>query len=222
MGAKRFFKPFVGENYSVGLSGKKVLVVGDSFYCNNHDCKYFSECTDMVKKDSSKFDTVCPYYKPRNLSDAPVGELGEQYGAYKTFGEFMSEYAEGTDSLTVWNNVAFTNYVQFFVPSATAHSKEAVSERDFEAFKETVMELRPDIVFVWGVIAGEAIRKNRKEVYDYDKPEFHAKEGYVCHLRLDGLDKDIVIINTYHPSAWAYWSRSLPLLKKYTDEVLSE
>ena len=95
-----------------------------------------------------------------------------------------------------------------------------MSSRDFEAFKETVLELKPDIVFVWGTIAGDAIRRGREEVYDYDTPEFHAKEGYICHLRLDGLNKEVVIINSYHPSAWAYWDQSLPLLKKYTDEIV--
>ncbi len=220
METKRFFKPYVGKNYSAGLSGKKVLVVGDSFYCaHSEDCKYFQECTDIVKKDSRKFDTICPHYG-RNLSDAPAGELEQMYGVYEKFGEFLSGYVEGTDSSSVWQYVAFTNYVQFFVPSATSHSKVAVSERDFEAFKETVLELKPDIVFVWGTIAGDAIRRGREEVYDYDTPEFHAKEGYICHLRLDGLNKEVVIINSYHPSAWAYWDQSLPLLKKYTDEIV--
>lgn len=222
METKRFFNPFIGENYEAGLSGKRVLVIGDSFYCaHSKDCKYFQECTDIVKKDSRRFDAMCPHYG-RNLSDAPAGELGEMYKAYKNFGEFLSEYVEGSNNITVWDYVAFTNYVQFFVPSATAHSRSAVSERDFEAFKETIMELKPDIVFVWGTIAGEAIRRGRAEVYDYDTPEFHAKEGYICHLRLDGLDKDVVIINTYHPcNMYGRWSSNLPQLKKYTDEEIN-
>lgn len=223
MGIKRFFKPFVGAKYETGLFGKKVLVIGDSFYCSHREyCKYFQDCTDMDKKDSSKYDTMCPYYEPQklHLSDAPSGELAEMYGVYEKFGDFLHLYVDGSNNVTVWDYVAFTNYVQFFVPSATAHSRSAVSERDFEAFKETVMELQPDVIFVWGTIAGEAIRRNRQEVYDYDKPEFHEKEGYICHLRLDDLNREVVIINTYHPSAWAYWSQALPSLKKYADEVL--
>ena len=176
-----------------------------------------------IARIASIFRNVPIWYSPRGLklSDAPSGELEEMYRAYKNFGEFLSEYAEGTDCTTVWQNIAFTNYVQFFVPSATSHSRDAVSERDFEAFKETLLELKPDIVFVWGTIAGEAIRRGRKEVYDYDTPEFHAKEGYVCHLRLDGLDKDVVIINTYHPcNMYGRWCGNLPQLKNYTDEVI--
>ena len=226
MGTNRFFKPFIGENYETGLSGKKVFVIGDSFYCaHREDCKYSQECTDMVKKDSSRFDGKCPdaeySVNGKKLSDASAVELGQMYPSYRRFGEFLSGYVAETDSVSVWDYVAFTNYVQFFVPSATSHSRDAVSERDFEAFKETVMELKPDVVFVWGTIAGEAIRRGRKEVYDYDTPEFHAKEGYICHLRLDGLDKDVVIINTYHPcNMYGQWSSSLPQLKKYTDEVI--
>lgn len=29
---KRFFKPFVGDRYQEGINGKKILVVGASFY----------------------------------------------------------------------------------------------------------------------------------------------------------------------------------------------
>lgn len=224
MTTKRFFNPFIGRYYQVGIAGKKILVIGNSFYCSHReDCKHFQECTDMSKKDSSRFDDRCPDYSPRkmSLSDAPSYELDEMYRAYRNFGEFLSGYVDGMDSRTVWQYVSFTNYVQFFVPSAISDSRAAISERDFEAFKETVMELQPDIIFVWGTIAGDAIRQGRKEVYDYDTPEFHAKDGYVCHLKLDGIDKDIAIINTYHPcNMYGQWNSGLPSLKKYTEEEL--
>ena len=34
----RFFIPFVGANYSKGIHGKRVLVVGASFYCDQQAC----------------------------------------------------------------------------------------------------------------------------------------------------------------------------------------
>lgn len=231
MAANRFFKPFLGRHYHEGISGKKVLVIGNSFYCSHQqDCRYFKECTDITRKDSSRFDDICMAlgYEKERLSNTPYVELSHWYRdneakgymSYRNFGEFLSGYVEGTDSSSVWQYVAFTNYVQFFVPSAIS-GMEAISKRDFEAFKETVLEIEPDIVFVWGSIAGKAIRCGHEEVYDYDKPEFHEKDGYVCHMKLSGLDKDIVIMNTCHPcNMYGWWTSGLTALKKYADEEI--
>lgn len=48
---KYFFEPFVGENYLEGIRGKKILVVGASFYCNESSrCQFFKDCTDVTKR----------------------------------------------------------------------------------------------------------------------------------------------------------------------------
>ena len=59
----RFFSPFIGSRYRNGVCGKRILVLGASFYCNhtpdsNKPCPFFEECTDPMKKDSSKFDNI--------------------------------------------------------------------------------------------------------------------------------------------------------------------
>ena len=51
METKRFFKPFIGDGYSSGINGQKVLVIGASFYCANPDCKFYNQ---MYKRRSPK------------------------------------------------------------------------------------------------------------------------------------------------------------------------
>ena len=53
MDKSSFFKPYRGEKYETGINGKKILVVGASFYCTDKSCKFFTKCTDVIKKDSS-------------------------------------------------------------------------------------------------------------------------------------------------------------------------
>lgn len=43
---KNFFKPYVGPLYGKGIKGKKILVLGASFYCDKTDCEFFHKCTD--------------------------------------------------------------------------------------------------------------------------------------------------------------------------------
>lgn len=69
--AARFFNPYVGSNYKAGVNGKRVLIVGASFYCTgkywNEDvecaCGHFDKCTAVERKDSSRFDRRCPFYE---------------------------------------------------------------------------------------------------------------------------------------------------------------
>lgn len=55
----RFFKPFEGKKYKEGINGKKILVLGASFYCNwdgndgRNKCEFFDECTNPMKRDST-------------------------------------------------------------------------------------------------------------------------------------------------------------------------
>lgn len=52
----KFFYPFIGKDYNQGINGKRVLILGASFYCPKVDCKYYKDCTDTKTKDSSKYD----------------------------------------------------------------------------------------------------------------------------------------------------------------------
>lgn len=47
--SNRFFNPFIGENYNLGINGKRVLVVGASFYCTSVNC-FFLAIVQMRKQ----------------------------------------------------------------------------------------------------------------------------------------------------------------------------
>ena len=88
----RFFKPFIGREYEKGIGNKRILVLGASFYCSHSPesdapCRFFAECTSPVKKDSSKFDNVCPFYAESGLrlSEEPSNAIAERYRAYQNF-----------------------------------------------------------------------------------------------------------------------------------------
>ena len=45
-----FFKPWVGKNYQKrGFNGKKILVIGESFYCSEEDA--VATLTDKIVND---------------------------------------------------------------------------------------------------------------------------------------------------------------------------
>ena len=36
----KFFYPFIGKDYNQGINGKKILILGASFYCPNLNISY--------------------------------------------------------------------------------------------------------------------------------------------------------------------------------------
>lgn len=173
---KYFFEPFVGENYLEGIRGKKILVVGASFYCNESSrCQFFKDCTDVIKKDSSAYDTRCEFNGGYPLRQEPEFNIGNHYRAYEVFGSFMQKISGDTCYADVWNRMAFTNYVQFFLPANDGRSRPTyytdTSDRDFDAFIEIVKDLSPDIVIVWGCAIASAVKEDNKYLVDNGKKE---------------------------------------------------
>ena len=112
--------------------------------------------------------------------------------------------------------MAFTDYLQFFSPAITTY-KDYLSKRDFDAFIETVIELKPDIVVAWGVVIVEEIREKNNYVFDLDK--LAESEYYISHMRIPDIGHDIALLNCYHPSSRC-WYQDMEKLIKYMRKVL--
>ena len=224
--AKTFFKPFKGKRYEQGIQGKKVLVLGASFYCNHPDhCKYFASCTDTVSKDSSAFDAVCPYYVEDGLMlhDTPADNIAEEYKAYKNFADYLMKLVPCDNYEEAWDAVAFTNYVQFFLPAEEGQSRVTtpsdLSDRDFKAFLEVTKELRPDIVIIWGSVINSVLKEDNPYVVDAD--ELEKNNWYICHMVHPETQDRICLVNPYHPSSSAWWS-GLDEFDKYMHMAIAE
>lgn len=215
--SNRFFVPFKGKHYETGINGKKVLVVGASFYCNKHDCSYFCDCTSPSKKDSGIYNKICPVYAKQGaeLRFEPTYAIDENYQAYQRFEKLMHEVVN-SDVESIWEHLAFTNYVQFFVPTKNTY-KDYLSDRDFEAFIETLIELKPDVVISWGMVTIDDVRTNNK--YVIDKEKLPDSEWYICHLKVPGINHSITLFCCFHPSS-KDWYEDFDKCAEYLRQVI--
>ena len=210
MSKHHFFEPYVGNHYKEGIHGKKILVLGASFYCNCVKCPFFASCTSVILKDSSEFDSKCPEYKSagKQLHLEPGYCVEDAPATYQRFAAYMGKHLGTEDYDTVWEHLAFTNYVQFFLPATNGSFRETMwsdlSERDFAAFTEVVQQLQPDIVVVWGNVINSALKE--RNPYLVDLKELQETEYYVCHLDVPGVNHPVAVINPYHPSSGAWYS----------------
>lgn len=220
-----FFHPFVGEKYQdgTGINGKKVLVVGDSFYCDGEGCDYYDKCTNTQERHSKDYDNSCPErIKHRNENgkivslhnepDIAIREY-ESY-AYQNFKSFLKLFVqEDEDS---WSYVAFTNYIQFFLPNQRT-SGAYITNKDYDAFIEVVETLEPDIVVTWGNAVADAIRNK----YGCNKIEEELKKNqyYIAHLETS--KHKFTMVYLYHPSS-RIWASDIYNSYKYFKKALEE
>jgi len=225
MNKQRFFEPFVGDKYQEGINGKKILVVGASFYCNHTKCQFFLKCTNTENKDSSQFDDKCPEYVKtgKQLHREPTYCINDAPRTYKTFAAYISTLIGDESYEQAWSYLAFTNYVQFFLPCKGKSFRDTrmtdLSERDFHAFNETLVELQPDIVIIWGCVFNSRLREENE--YIVDKSELGQSEWYVCHINVPGCHHDVTLINPYHPSSSA-WHSKIDTFDKYLSMELTK
>lgn len=224
--SKRFFKPYEGERYEEGINGKKILVLGASFYCGETRRSCYKECTNSDKKDSRAFDTSCPVYEKIHnedseyvLSNEPkIAIKIDQYDAtsYQNFETFLRSVLLKEDP---WEYVAFTNYVQFMLPSWKTDAW-LISDRDFNAFEEVVKELKPNVIITWGNDIKEHINNKIKVKQPTIEKELIENKHYLFHANIGG--RDVTMVNLYHPSALSYWCKDLRNSYKYVKMALDE
>jgi hypothetical protein len=216
MGA-RFFNPWVGDDYWDGMGGNEycVLVLGASAYCSSRNCPHFDECTSEDNQDSSAFNDQCPHAE---IDSDGQATLLEDYPSYcyshtvDLFAENMEkQFGDMLDGGSIWDHVAFTEYVQYFIDQ-TYTEPNHLSDRDFDAFLETLDELHPDVVIVWGKLVADTLRNCQYTVdADDDQPWDFAWEYEDMFIRF---------ICCTHPSSRRYFSQNFPYFAQQFEDTV--
>ena len=192
------FEPWKGRDYKTGgVFGKKILAIGESFYCSDEDIKKLPEGTSLTDK------VVKDYLAIRN------GEFRDNNGRWtNTYLKFerslKGKKTTPEDSQEIWNSIAFYNYLQ--VPMSGA--RESGTPEDYKesenAFFEVIEELQPELIILWGIrlfykLPEEGWNEGDSLIIDDDD----VKNGYY-QLK---SGKKARCIAVYYPSVGYSWDR---------------
>lgn len=183
------------------------------------------KCTSNKFKDSSSFNKTCPYYNDKeirvHLKDIVTSEINDYlegctFQTYDNFTDFMVGYTS-LNKEDLWGRIAFTNYAQYFLPSSITPPQD--DTRYFEVFLETLKELKPDIIIVWGTrITDHFKRKYIKRIVD--KLEMR-ENSYLYDMSYN--HRDYILVNPYHPcNYYKEWSKNLDGFKQALDIAFEE
>lgn len=195
---KLVFKPWIGKQYSKGISGKRVMVLGESHYCERAEDAVPSMTSDIIM---DLFDNDSEHEPYKNT--------------YTKFERaLMGREVAFDEKEKVWNSVAFYNYVQHPIDKA----RKAPTAEEFASseklFFEILEELKPDCAIVWG-----------KRLYS-NLPNKGAQQSDIVLANGDMIEtwgyklsngKIVKFLPIYHPSAgfaWDYWHEAIDLLIK--------
>ena len=222
MQAKHFFEPFVGDNYSEGIYGKRVLVLGASFYCNQdgvsvdketgevkEKCPFYDDCA--INQNTEKYDGKCPYNHNSPLRKLPQTELDENGAeSYKRFWLLLYHYFQQPELSfdDIWGKMAFTNYVQHEIGGRWNTLASDCRAEYLEMFEDTLLTMKeqPDVVIVCGCIVDKPLKA---KTYSDRFPDFENTFTDKDHYRFKWKNfngKDIEFLCFFHPSSSDFYS----------------
>ena len=182
MNEKVKFLPWVGSEYTRGINGKKVMVLGESHYCA-HESEAVPELTRIIIRDL--FDDKSEHEGYKNT--------------YTKFGRALAgKQLYDKDKEAVWNSVVFYNYVQ--VPLSEARKEPKV--QDFTnseiAFFDVLEQYHPDCLIVWGKRLYNNLPRRGYQTDDLIMPDGSKIETWTYEL---ANGHRVYLLPITHPSA---------------------
>ena len=194
-----FFQPFVGNNYGKGLFGKRIMVLGESHYCDKGciDCGKFSKHRDCMNFTNN----VMHDYLDKDKTHE------KWMNTFKKFERSLVGYeTDVEDSERIWNSVLFYNYLQVAMggprEAGTAEQYQRAEAALFEIFKK----YQPDYVIVWG----KRLHANMPSIGLQDRPDIIVDGNHIVNGIYTPYNIKVIVVN--HPSvgySWDYWHRAI-------------
>ena len=184
-----FFKPWVGTSYfKGGYSGKKLLILGESHYCQIE--QVCDDCGIIGRPGCTEFtiNTVGKYLDYKRTGS------GHEYwmNTFTKFGNVLENQTLDSEATTeLWHSMALYNYVQIAVADKRMAPPGANFAASSEAFIQLLAELKPDLVISWGMRLWNNLPTTGKQLVLEDT-------NYYVYTAANGMS--VPVIATFHPS----------------------
>ncbi|MDY4610065.1 MAG: hypothetical protein SPD11_05560 [Sphaerochaetaceae bacterium] len=205
------FEPWKGENYKTGgIFGKKILVIGNSHYCDAKMLEKYPACRKAGR--CLKNCEGCANYTKDAICDHLEGCGHPIYGKI----EAMLYRCSGTDKpyKDVWNSIAYYNYIQQSLVSGSSHAAKDLYDESEQAFWQVLEDLRPSYIIALGKSAMWTYMSGAS--WTLESPIEYEREKVNCGIYTLSDGTPIHAIWVLHPSAFgkyhfcpSYWNHVL-------------
>lgn len=194
------FLPFIGENYgkkgSFFSNNTRLLILGDSFYCQNKICQSLHCNKELVLKNK------CHDFYIKEIIDWHIKSEKKWIKPLITCEKAFFNREPSDDERDIfWNSCCFYNY--FTEPLDNPSSKLEFKDphtfnRSLEAFKEVLNYLHPEAIICWGKRTYDELPKYGHQESSITKDNITALVWYYPYNDVNGGVK--VLCHSPHPS----------------------
>ena len=152
------FSPYKGDYYEKGIYGKKVLVLGHTYPCNEFGTK--KGCIEIPNAENSYcrgcgFTQQCSDATKNTVKEYMANEWKGQVGGRRkaTHTKFLKSLLPDVYHLDGYRYVAFYNFVQVAVNAnggLIGLADEKYYELSVEPFLKVLDQYQPDCIIIWG------------------------------------------------------------------------
>ena len=202
------FLPVVGEKYALQgkrTLGRRVMVVGASHYCEHFEhvvgcnalCAHFGKYYFAYKGGELFFGKRCERFSHVVLERyrKQIGEPDERRW-FRTFSRFYNAFFPAPVShetrIALMDSMISTEYVQGAeARGPNGNNREAMgSDRNFKVFRNTISELKPEVIIFWGPRAWHEVCKRLDGVDE---------KADILYVTLD--KRQLTLVRVPHPAS---------------------
>lgn len=153
------FSPYKGDYYEKGILGKKVLVLGHTYPCNEYltkeGCKEIPNADNLYCRGCGFTQRFCSGVTEETVKEY-IGNKweGREGGRRKaTHTKFLKSLLPDVYHLDAYRYVAFYNFVQVAVNANSGligQAEEKYYELSVEPFLKVLDQYQPDCIIIWG------------------------------------------------------------------------
>ena len=184
------FKPFIGENYF--QQNFKILVLGESHYLKGENLESYingdqrvEDFTRLVVQDFLNYKITRKHHHHWMNTFTKFGNVSNQ------------KRLSNNETVRFWQSCSFYNYVQAPTTGPRKSPKREEFKSSYQAFQETVMETKPNLIFIWGF----RLWRNLEKTNSIDLIEIKHDNKKLHFLSL-GYDVPIKVLP--HPSSSSF------------------
>ena len=188
------FLPWVGKEYQQGISGKRIMALGESHYCANPTTEAVPTLTQSIIADLTDVDSPHEHYK----------------NTYTKFERALEgKVVLPADKLKLWNSVLFYNYVQEPISGARVAPTTQQFTDSEGAFFQVLEAHQPDVILVWGQRLFANLPKENA-----NPQSITFADGTTSNMLSYRLSNGHTVraLQITHPSAgfdWSYWHEAI-------------
>ncbi len=176
------FLPWVGSNYAKGINGNKIMILGESHYCESID-------------DATE-----------NMTHTIIEDLYDEASEHEPYKNTYTKFERAivghnlsfAEKKNLWNSVMFYNFVQkpMSGPRVRPSSSDFSESSDF--FMEVLDKYQPDFVLVWG---NDLYNNLPRKGYQLDDLEIDNGDSFEVWCYELNSGHRVKVLKTTHPSA---------------------